>query len=346
MRHLRVTDQGVYGKLNGAEVKLSLDPDLQRAAERILAQSGAHEGAIVASDVRTGRILAWASRGGRDFVAEPFAPSASIFKVVTASALLEGGKVTPATRACYDGGEHEIRPADLEQKGKHCTSVGEALGHSVNLVFARLAKKHLQPSDLRRYAGELGFVGEAPIDVPVGASTLQIPDDPFGMARASAGFWNGKLSPLGALFAMQVIANDGEKVGLYLRDKGQRTSKGRAFSARTARSLAHMLEITTRRGTAAKAFKRPDGSRYLASIPVAAKTGTLIGGHPARMYSWFAGFAPSTKPEIAVSVMLANNLKWKTKGNVAGRELLEAYFNKEAPNRVANRSNKGDKRRR
>lgn len=335
LRRVRVTDTGVFAAVGpgGAEERVTLDPRLQRAAERLLAQSGAHEGAIVASDVRTGRILAWASRGSRDFVAEPFAPSASLFKLATASALLEGGKVTPATRECFDGGEHAVVAADLDRHGSFCSSVGEALGHSYNLVFAKLAKKHLRPEGLRHFAHELGFSGEVPIDVPVGVSVANIPDDPFGMARASAGFWNGQLSPLGALFAMQTIANDGERIRLSLLDHGNagRSSAGRAMTTATAHSLVHMLEVTTRRGTAFKAFHRPDGSPYLPAVSVAAKTGTLIGGSPTRMFSWFAGFAPSAKPEIAVSVMLGNDLRWHTKANVIGRDLLVAYFRPDAP---------------
>src|SRR4029079_13305576 len=93
-----------------------------------------------------------------------------------------------------------------------------------------------------------------------------------------------------------------------------------------AASMTRMLEVTTRRGTAAKAFRKPDGTPALPSIPVAAKTGTLIGGKPTRMYSWFAGFAPSTKPEIAITVMLGNDLRWHTKANIVGRQVLEAYF--------------------
>lgn len=330
LRRVRVTEDAVFAPIGpgGAEVKTTLDPRLQRAAERLLARSGAHEGAIVAADVRTGRILAWASIGDRDYVAEPFAPSASLFKVVTASALLEA-HVPPAARECYEGGEHEIHPVDLDRPGSVCTTFGEALGHSINLVFARLAKKHLGPESLRRQAAELGFSGEVPIDVPVGASVVHIPDDPFGMARASAGFWNGQLSPLGGLFAMTTVANDGERVRLSVLDHGgatARVSAGRAISAATARTLGHMLEVTTRRGTAAKAFRRPDGTPYLPGIAVAAKTGTLIGGGRARMYSWFAGYAPATAPEVAVTVMLGNDLRWHTKGNVIGRELLESYF--------------------
>lgn len=348
LRRMRITDEAVFAPAGpgGVEVRTTIDPHLQRAAEHLLARSGAHEGAIVAADVRTGRILAWASLGERDYVVEPFAPSASLFKVVTASALLEG-HVPPSARECYEGGEHEIHPADLERRGAVCTTFGEALGHSVNLVFARLAKKHLTPDTLRRYAAALGFSGEVPIDVPVAASVIRIPDDPFGMARASAGFWNGQLSPLGGLFAMTTVANDGERVRLSLLDRsGGRVSAGRAVSPATARALGRMLEVTTRRGTAAKAFRHPDGTPYLAGIPVAAKTGTLIGGGRARMYSWFAGYAPSTKPEIAVTVMLGNDLRWHTKANVIGRELLESWFKvPEAPAARASAKAPGQKRR-
>lgn len=338
LRSVRVTDEAAYARVGGAEVKLTLDPDLQRAATRILTNSSAHEGAIVASDVRTGRILAWVTRGDRDYVVAPFAPSASLFKIVTATALLEGGRVNAGTRECYEGGEHAIVPEDLERRGSSCSSLGDALGNSVNLVFARLAKKHLAAPEIRRKAADLGFSGEVPIDVNVAPSELTIPEDPFGMARASAGFWNGRLSPLGALFAMQTIANDGERVRLSILDHGgstTRASAGRAMSPGIAASMTRMLEITTRRGTAAKAFKKPDGTPALPSIPVAAKTGTLIGGKPTRMYSWFAAFAPSTKPEIAITVMLGNDIRWHTKANIVGRQLLEAYFKIAPPNAQA-----------
>jgi cell division protein FtsI/penicillin-binding protein 2 len=69
---------------------------------------------------------------------------------------------------------------------------------------------------------------------------------------------------------------------------------------------------------------------------VAAKTGTLVGGKPARMFSWFAGFAPAAAPKVAVVVMLANNLTWRTKANVIGRDMLEAYFGEPGRGRPAN----------
>ena len=129
LRQLRVTDSAVYAPIGvgGAEVDSRWTPN---CSETVIVFSQARvptEAAVVVSDVRTGRILAWATRGDRDYVADAFAPSASLFKLVTASALLEGGKVTPMTRECFEGGEHELRPSDLERKGSFCSTVGEAL---------------------------------------------------------------------------------------------------------------------------------------------------------------------------------------------------------------------------
>ncbi|WP_437595536.1 penicillin-binding transpeptidase domain-containing protein [Sorangium sp. So ce590] len=351
VRKLHVEGGAVHAAVgaSGKQVRLTLDPELQRAAERLLARSGAPEGAIVASDVRTGRILVWASRGKRDYVATPLAPSASLFKIVTAAALLEGGKVKVATPVCYTGGMSAITARDLLGRGSTCTVFGEALGRSINGVFARLAGRHLTAADLRRKARDLGFDGEVPIDIPVAPSTAEIPSDALGLARAGAGFWSGRLSPLGALFAMQTIANDGERVRLSLLappgaqaggDAGApapRSTDGRGLRPEVARTLRSMLEVTTRRGTCAKAFRKPDGTRALGTMPVAAKTGTLVGGRPARMFSWFASFAPSDRPEIAVSVMLANEIAWRTKANLVGRELLEIYFGRRRPGPVARR---------
>jgi peptidoglycan glycosyltransferase len=304
----------------GAEVRLTLDPRLQRAAERLLARAAPPEGAIVASDPRTGRILAWASVGARDAVAQPLGPAASVFKLVTAAALLDHG-VTRATQVCVPpGGDHAIAASDLTARGTSCMPFGSALGRSVNLVFARLARDKLTSADLRATAAELGFAGTVPIDVAVGASTAVVPTDALGLARASAGFWAGKASPLGVLYATQAIANEGESVRLWLLDgplARRSTGAKRALSKSTAHELGLMMRETVRAGTCTKAFA---GSRLPA---VAAKTGTLVGSSPARMYSWFTGYAPADQPTIVVTVMLANDLSWRMKGNQVGRLMLE-----------------------
>ena len=125
---------------------------------------------------------------------------------------------------------------------------------------------------------------------------------------------------------MQTIANGGERVPLTIRgsaDKVKRRVDGRAMKQSTANALVKMLEVTTTRGTSRDAFKDEVGK---SSVRVAGKTGTLVSGKPARMVSWFAGFAPSRNPEVVVSVMLANDLKWWRKGNQVARDAIDAYF--------------------
>jgi cell division protein FtsI/penicillin-binding protein 2 len=67
-----------------------------------------------------------------------------------------------------------------------------------------------------------------------------------------------------------------------------------------------MLEVTTRAGTSAKAFEPHEGKP---DVSVAGKTGTLAYEKPKRLVSWFAGFAPSREPEVAIAVLLANDEK-------------------------------------
>lgn len=315
------------GSLTG---KTTVDPALQAKMLRLLDESRAPGGAIVVTDVRTGRVLAWASRGPGDWVREAHTSSASVFKIVTTTALLERRRVSLTTRQCYTDGEHGITEADLDDGPRDigCVPFSEALGRSINTVFARLTLKHLSPLELRGTASAVGFGGKVPADVDAPFGEVTIPSDRLGLARASAGFWSAKLSPLGAVFAMQTIANGGEKVKLFVHDSGApvaRVSVGRAMSPETARALTQMLVVTTRRGTAAKAFHE-GGKPVLPTVNVAGKTGTLVGGSPTRMVSWFAGFAPAEKPEIAVAVLLSNDVSWWSKGNVVARKVFEAYF--------------------
>ena len=193
------------GSLTG---RTTLDADLQAKMLHLLDESRAPGGAIVVSDVRTGRILAWASRGPGDWVKEASTSSASVFKIATTAALLDRRKVSLSTRQCFSDTEHGIDEVDLVDSPRDigCAPFGDALGLSINGIFARLTLKHLTPSELRSTASTIGFGGKVPADVDAPFGDFTIPDDRLGFARSSAGFWSAKLSPLGALFAMQTLS--------------------------------------------------------------------------------------------------------------------------------------------
>ncbi|MFO0549061.1 MAG: penicillin-binding transpeptidase domain-containing protein [Polyangiaceae bacterium] len=312
------------------EVQLTLDPELQKAATKLLAATKAPSGAIVVSDVKTGRILAWASRGSEgDMVRKAKYPGASLFKVVTAATLLDKDKLHLGDTVCYQGGESRLVEDDIKpgcRSGDAKVKFEVALGRSLNVVFARAAMKHLKPSVLAGMAEDFGIGAPPPLDLPADATSIKIPDDDLGFARAASGFGVAKMSPLAALDIMTTIANGGERLRLTVSgapDDVKRQSLGRVIKRDTARDLVRMLEVTTRSGTSAKAFAPQEGKPTLS---VAGKTGTLLYKKPKRLVSWFAGFAPSREPEIAVAVMLANDEKWWRKGNEVARDVFDAYF--------------------
>lgn len=316
----------------GDKLRLTVDPQFQKRVELILAGSRAPSGAVVVSDVRNGRILAWATVGNEgDLVRDAKYPSASLFKVVTAAALLESGRVRASDTVCFGGGDSGLKEADIVpgcHAGDHKIRFGQALGKSINSVFARLALDHLSPDQIRQTAGALGLFAPPPIDLPADKSFIQVPDEDFGFAKSAAGFGRGKVSALSALFMMQTIANRGRRIGLHVTGPAAdvpRVELGSAMSERVADSLVRMLEFTTTGGTSKHAFRVLDGKPR---IRVAGKTGTLLTEHPRRLVSWFAGFAPVGKPEIVVTVLLANRESWWRKGNEVARDVFDAYFAK------------------
>jgi cell division protein FtsI/penicillin-binding protein 2 len=302
------------------------------------------EGAIVALDPKTGRVLAFhaiaASGSSLEVLTSARLPAASLFKVVTTTALFEATSVTPQDQVCINGGVHGIERRHLEPAhgpGTECGRFAWALGHSKNAVFAQLATRLLTRDLLMSTAERLGFNSKLPIDdgeenAELGRLTLPYNDLEF--ARAAAGFQGSSLSPLGAAYLMTLIARGGAPVRLRLHEPTGEASDSilnpqasPVFSARTAQRLSRMLEVTVETGTSRGAFTGPDGKRYLPGIRVAGKTGTL---RPEQgedtMTSWFVGFAPSRSPEIVVSVMLVNGHTYRRKANELARDLLRTYF--------------------
>lgn len=328
------------------KAELTLSTKLQRAAVAFLKAGHVPEGAVVMTDVKTGRVLAWASYVDdgpqRDIASEATAPTASVFKIVTGTALVELAGLGPTTRQCYSGGEHNIRAIDLvddKKRDKWCATLSEAMGRSLNTVFARLALKNLDRDKIGGVAQKFGYNQELPFDVKIATSTLTFPEDELGFARTAAGFWNSTISPFEAANIATTVANGGEMLRLYLvgsvKDEAGELYKGpagrqvirRVMEEKTASAITTMMEDTVENGTSYKSFHDKHGKSYLPEIRVAGKTGTLT--KPAAdgpYYTWFVGFAPSRKPEVAISVLVANHLKWRVKATNVACDMMRVYF--------------------
>lgn len=330
---------------DGKYAELTLDPVVQRAAEGEMKKYRVPEAGVVVMDVKTGNLIAYASyvnQGEKfDVNARAEAPAASVFKVVTASALVEKAGLNAHTEQCYHGGRSRIMADELREdpkRDKWCATMAMALGRSLNVVFARLAQKHLTPEDETAMGGAYGFGAPVPFVIPNEAPKIEMPNDPLEFARASAGFWHTSLSPLAAVVLAQTVANGG--VALQPRivravyegqekvweDTDEPTTLRRAVKPETAAEVTQMMKETVANGSAYKSFHDRRGRPYLPGITVAGKTGTLTRHKANRLYTWFVGFAPAEKPEVAIASLVVNTPTWRIKGPELARNVLRAYF--------------------
>lgn len=329
---------------SGATAELTLDPGLQEHITHVFESYDVPYGAFVALDPKSGRVLAYVSHSSAnpdagDLVRDPTPPAASVFKVVTSAALLDVG-VTPAERVCYGGGMSGLGAADLvddPKRDRACVSLAQALGGSVNTVFAKLSDRKLDGARIGRYAEAFGFGHALPFDAPLRASTYEVPEERLERARAAAGFWHMHMSPLHAALIAATVANGGSMPRATMIDhvydaqghtlQTHTPSTFRSVIGRsTAKTLASMMTLTVSEGTAHSAFFDDKGRPYVPGFSIAGKTGSLSSERPYRHYSWWVGFAPEQAPEIALAALVVNTPKWRIKGSYVAREALRHYL--------------------
>ncbi len=332
---------------DGQTAELTLDPAIQRVARAQMQKYRLPEGGVVVMDVKTGKLLAYASYVNEgeafDVNVRAGAPAASVFKVITGSALVEKGGLNSESEQCYHGGKSRILPDELVEdarRDKWCATLAIAMGRSLNVVFGRLAQKHLTPEDVAQMGGAFGFGASVPFAVPNEPPKIEIPQEPIEFARASAGFWHTTMSPLlGASIAqtvanggvtlepriVQAVARGGEE--LWREEREPRVLR-RAIKAETAAQVSRMMRETVSNGSAFKSFHDAKGKPYLPGVSVAGKTGTLTDYKLNRFYTWFVGFAPAEAPEVAISTLVVNTPSWQIKAPQLAREVLRTYFDK------------------
>ncbi len=329
-----------------ASAVLTLDERLQR---HVIDKLEAYEvpfGALVAVEPLTGRVLAYVSRSvanphAGDLARDVSPPAASIFKLVTAAALLEAG-VSPGEKTCYHDSLHGIERhhlSDAPKRDDACAGLGEALSNSTNAVFAKLALRHLSPKSLGAMADKFAFGRHVPFDFAWEPSPYRLPEDELEFARAAAGFWHTHLSPLHGATIAASIANKGLMRPPFLVAEIRPKAEGKAplyryrpepgqrvLTPGTAATLGKLMEGTTRYGTAKSAFYDRQGRPFLPDITVSSKTGTLNGQAPYRGYTWWVGYAPVDNPKIAVAALVVNTPKWRIKASYLGREALRVHL--------------------
>ncbi|MHA7629988.1 penicillin-binding transpeptidase domain-containing protein [Corallococcus sp. M7] len=317
----------VKGGKSAPDQVLTIDPGLQASLTKIMQNYQVPYGAAVVLEPSTGRVLAMAEHSEakpelRGLPIRAVYPAASIFKIVTGSALLEAG-VSPDTEACFHGGKRRLNERQLEdtERDGACYSLALAMGKSANVIFAKMTSKHLTADSLKRMAARLRFNREIPFAQPLDVSLAYIPEDGFALANTGAGFGDVYLSPLHGALLASVAANEGRWVDPVLVEPEPfmpLPEPEPVLTPTAAHELTRMLEETVTHGTARGVFRE----RGFQVKDAVGKTGTLADREPFRDYSWFVGFAPKDNPRVAVAALIVNDPKWRIRGSYLGREAL------------------------
>lgn len=340
----REGDLYVAGMPGGRRAVLTLDPGLQERVEGILRRYEVPFGSVVALEPTSGRVLAYVSHSSAnpdagDLAIDPTPPTASVFKIITAAALVDAG-VSADEEVCYRGGAGRIVARHLEDdpNANRCSTLATAMGGSINAVFARLADRHLDVPTLSRYASAFGFGHRLPFDVTMAPSPAEVPAERLERARTAAGFWHMHMSPMHGALIAATIAADGQMPRPALVERVDDVSgqvhyqfepetHRAVIPRRTAQAVGAMMERTvSRQGTGRSAFFDERGNPFLPDISVAGKTGTLSAERPYRGYTWFVGYAPADNPTIAVAALVVNTPRWRIKAAFLARETLRHYL--------------------
>ncbi len=345
-----VEDRFVSKVGENVQIVYTLDPLLQEKMLSLFEKYKVPYGAFVAISPKTGKVLAMVGYSERNGVDQNLAlratyPAASIFKLVTASAALEKGKVEPDTVINFRGGLYSLSPGnwtDNPKRDKNKISLADAMGKSCNVAFAKVALRWLDAGDLLRSAEHFGFNNDINFEFPVQQSRIHVENNEASIAKTAAGFGDVTLSPIHGAMIASAIANDGimveprvvEKVFIDGREAynfGKKEGSA-SISNATAEKLRHMMVKTVEKGTARHAFYTRRGEAYLKDMVVGGKTGSLEGNDPQGDYSWFIGMAPLDDPEIAIAALVINRPVWQIKAPFIAREGFLTYFNNKDSN--------------
>ena len=330
---------------NGNRVVLSLNEELQAQIFDLFRRFDPLYGVFAAMEPDTGRVVALVGyrRGGESDPWLPLKaiyPAASLIKVITASAAIERGNVSPKDEISYRGGIYGISRGGLharDGRGTPSMTLEEAIARSANAVFGKVAVNHVGGPALEEYLAKFGFGQAIPFDLPVEPSRGQVPREEFELARTGAGFGEVYVSPLHMAMIMSAIASGGAMPRPVLIDRIEDREGAPLYESspvkwrdtvlpETANAVVQMMVKTVEMGTSHRTFGTPERTPLLHDMDVAAKTGSLSGWTPSVHFEWFAGVAPVGSPRLALSALVVNDNRWKIKGSYVGKEAFNTYF--------------------
>jgi penicillin-binding protein 2 len=371
---------GSVQSVPGHQLRLSLDLSVQRAGQQAISGDA---GAFVAMDVKTGALLGLGSNPSfdpnifskgikqSDYDAlssqangQPLAdraiqglyPTGSTFKLITATAALQGGLITPDT-TLYDPGYFKVGGVtfhNAEGAANGALSLRKALQVSDDVFFYQLGLDAYNKGDgllIQRWASRYGLGQDTGIDLPGELAGLvpgpklkkelykqKVTDTPQWYPGDNVNFSVGQgfvqVTPLQLAVAYAAFANGGKILRPHLGERIE-DQNGRViqeFAPRVRRTIqiqpAYRQAIldglraaaSQPGGTSAGVFKG-------FPIPIAGKTGTAEKGAGRKDQSWYVALAPYPSFRYVVVVTAEHGGFGADTAAPEARKILAAIYN-------------------
>jgi penicillin-binding protein 2 len=369
----------VVQAVSGDNLRLAVDAGVQKAGEAAL-QGFGKPGGFVAMDVRSGEVLGLGSfptfnpavfsrplsqstyrqltsraNGAplADRAIQGLYPTGSTFKLITSTAALESGVITPDT-PLFDGGSLKVGGVTFRNAG-HASfgtlSLRRALQVSSDVFFYRvgqMAEGH-GGEIIQKWARRLGLGARTGIDLPAEGSGLiptpewrnrlyrkGLTDRPWSVGdniNLAVGQGDVQADPIQMAVAYAALGNGGYVVrphlGLRVEDAAGRTLQEIKPGPRRKLNIAPQYRDAILQGLHAAADS-PGGTSYPVfqsfPIPVAGKTGTAERGILGDQ-SWYVVMAPYPHPKVVVAVTIERGGFGAEAAAPAARRILSEYFN-------------------
>jgi len=316
--------------INGSDLVLSLDANIQYAAEQALAEGvqrdNAESGSVLIMDPSTGGIVAWADYPSysannfnhtdpalfKDNVLSYLYEPGSVMKVVTLSGAINVGAITPGTVISDPGvlsvGGYRIYDWDRANHGN--VDYTYVLAHSLNVGAMKAMQaeghdnfyKNLQAFGLTTPSG-IDVAGENFVKLP---SASQMADSQYATVSFGQGI---DVNMVQMLSAVNVVANGGkyapphvvERVGTKLNPVLVQQQR-QVISAATAAQMTTMMEAVVQKGSGSLArvpgFEKDEtGKTGSSQIPV-------NGQYSSDVWTSYVGFLPAQHPRFTMLVVV------------------------------------------
>ena len=325
-------ENDVAGKKNqGNDVYTTLNGTLQKIAYDSL---GAYKGAVIVSDVKTGKILAMVSKPDfdpntvvedwDDYVADTknavllnrvtqgLYPPGSTFKIITALAYIRENqdsflKYQYTCNGQFQSGTTTINCFHGAKHGQ--LNLLTSFAKSCNSSFANIGIG-LDREKYSKLLDDMLFNQNLPLDFNYSKSRIAVDSNTSDeeMVQLAIGQGKAQITPIHLNMITNAIANHGVLMKPMILDRvvsaDQNVIKSykseeytELLSERESEILTNMMVSVVQEGTATKL----KNNLYSA----AGKTGSAeYNGVKADSHAWFTGFAPADDPQISVTVII------------------------------------------